>query len=86
MLQTLEQINEQIPAPEAALDAALQTGEPSRPYRNEVARLEAELERCPIGLNRLGFRERRRCDSIPGFPWRRAGCPQPCQRICVSAS
>ncbi|WP_292496530.1 DEAD/DEAH box helicase, partial [Methylobacterium sp.] len=25
------------------------------------------LERCPIRLNRLGFRERRRCDSIPVF-------------------
>ena len=37
-------------------------------------------------LESFGFRERRRCDSIPGFPWRRAGCPQPCQRICVSAS
>jgi hypothetical protein len=43
MLQTLEQISEQIPAAETALDAALQAGEPSRPYRNEVARLEAEL-------------------------------------------
>ncbi|MCJ2132300.1 hypothetical protein [Methylobacterium sp. E-045] len=26
------------------------------------------LERCPTDLNRLGFRERRRCDSMPGFP------------------
>ncbi|MHC2002973.1 hypothetical protein ACYQR9_21430 [Methylobacterium sp. CM6241] len=44
------------------------------------------LERCPIGLNRPGFRGRRRCDSMRGFPRRRAGCPQPCQRICVSVS
>lgn len=46
----------------------------------------AVLERCPIGLNRPGFRGRRRCDSMRGFPRRRAGCPQPCQRICVSVS
>lgn len=42
-MSTLEQINEQLTAAQATLDAALLAGEPSRTHRNEVARLEAEL-------------------------------------------
>ncbi len=43
MSTQIDQLNTELKAAQAALDAALMAGEPSRSHRNEVARLEAEL-------------------------------------------